>query len=296
MTATSMETVPIGARRRLVDHYGPAVDRWLDAVPGLLDAVAARWHLRIDRFHDAGCASIIAVVTTADGEELLLKAWYDRGRYARELGALGTWPTHLVPRVVHHADDLAIAAMTVVGGRLSGGDRPTDEYEMVASGLAELHAGNAEQEIFPALDDYLADVVLPRVGRRLRTLGSDLPAAWTGLFPRSSSGGRTTVLLHGDLYRENVLFDSGPWPVFIDPLPMRGDPAYDWAFWVVYYDLDRGQETRLEIASSVGAIPTLDLRPWCLVMGVDGLLYYRETGDSREPRMREIVAGLVAAW
>jgi hypothetical protein len=36
MLAPSLGAVPPTARRRLVDHYGPAVDCWLDAIPGLL--------------------------------------------------------------------------------------------------------------------------------------------------------------------------------------------------------------------------------------------------------------------
>ena len=88
MLAPTLGAVPTTARRRLVDHYGPAVGCWLDAVPGLLTEAAFRWRLKLVGYHDAGCASAIAVARTADGQALLLKAWYDRGRYAQETAAL----------------------------------------------------------------------------------------------------------------------------------------------------------------------------------------------------------------
>src|SRR5438045_3989682 len=45
MLAPTLGAVPTTARRRLVDHYGPAADCWLDAVPGLLTEAAFRWRL-----------------------------------------------------------------------------------------------------------------------------------------------------------------------------------------------------------------------------------------------------------
>ena len=295
MLAPTLGAVPATARRRLVDHYGPAVDCWLDAVPGLLTEAAFRWRLKLVGYHDAGCASAIAVARTADGQALLLKAWYDRGRYAQETAALRTWPTRRVPEVLHVADDLAVAAVELIGGQPGGAARPSGEYEAVALALADLHATTAEPGLFPRLGDHLATVILPRIEWRLRTVGGNVPSACLEALARLEPAAGKSALLHGDLYRENVVFDRDARPVYVDPLPMVGDPVFDWAFWVVYYDLLRDPVPRLRLATAVSEVPLPDLLPWCLTLCVDGLLYYRETRDPREPRMGDVMTTLAAA-
>jgi streptomycin 6-kinase len=290
MSAPTLGGVPPTARQRLVDHYGPAVDSWLDAVPGLVTEAASRWGLTLVNYHDAGCASSIAVARTPGGRSVLVKAWYERNRYTHEIVALRTWHGRQVPKVVHQADDLAIAALEVVGGQPGGAIRPPGELEAVALGLAGLHAIHGPGSPFPRLDEYLNTIVRPRIGRRLHAVGGDIP-------PESIEGlrvpdpyVRSDTLLHADLYRENVLFDVNRRPVFVDPLPMVGDPVFDWAFWVVYYDLLRDPVPRLRLASAIGGIPQAELVSWCLCLCVDGLLFYRETGDPRAPRMADVMA------
>jgi streptomycin 6-kinase len=292
--APTLGGVPPTARRRLVDHYGPAVDSWLEAVPGLMTEAASRWGLTLVNYHDAGCASCIAVARRLGDRSVLVKAWYERNRYAHEIVALRTWHGRQVPKVVHQADDLAIAALELVGGQPGGAIRPPGELEAVALALADLHAIHGPGRTVPRLDEYLSMIVRPRIGRRLRDVGGDIP-------PESIEGlrvldpyARSDRLLHADLYRENVLFDVNSRPVFVDPLPMVGDPVFDWAFWVVYYDLMRDPVPRLRLASAIGEIQEAELVPWCLCLCVDGLLFYRETGDPRAPRMADVMAILSA--
>jgi len=102
-------------------------------------------------------------------------------------------------------------------------------------------------------------------------------------------------LLHGDLYQENVPFSQPGDPVFIDPLPMIGSPAFDWAFWTVYYDLARDPLPRLRLAAATSSVPVEVMLAWCLTLCLDGLLYYREVDDPRERRMRQVMEALGAA-
>lgn len=294
MSARALGPVPPGCRMRLVDHYGQAVDQWLAIVPTMLNDAARRWDLSVRGYHDAGTASVLAIATDSTQRLVLLKAWHSRSRYMHEVAALSTWAAGPVPRLLHIADDLSIVAMELVAGRPGGGSSPDDEYEVVATALRSLHETARNPAGFPTLNDYLGGTVLPRIDRRTRTVGTDLPDRYLLATGHLDSGSRSSVLLHADLYQENIAFDRQSGPIFLDPLPMLGDPAFDWAFWIIYYDLGRDPVSRLAVASRVGGIPVRNLAPWCVTLCIDGLCYYRETGDVREPRMADVLNSLAA--
>src|SRR6185312_12010153 len=101
------------------------------------------------------------------------------------------------------------------------------------------------------------------------------------------------TVLHADLYRENVLFAEDGRPILLDPLPMEGDAVFDWAFWCVYYTLGQHTDERLSQAQHASGISLAQMLPWCLLLGLDGLLYYEETDDPRVSVMSNQVAALL---
>jgi streptomycin 6-kinase len=103
--------------------------------------------------------------------------------------------------------------------------------------------------------------------------------------------GRRTVL-HADLYQENVAFTHHGRPVLLDPLPMEGDALFDWAFWTLYYRLGQGTQERLRQAACRSGSRRSRIIPWCLLIGLDGLLYYEETRDQRADRMATVLDAL----
>ncbi|WP_411145830.1 aminoglycoside phosphotransferase family protein [Streptomyces sp. x-80] len=302
MAKRTLGEIPTGCRQRLLTHYGPDAQPWLDDAPKLLEQAAERWKLSLGDYHDAGHASVIATATGLDGRPLLLKAWTDPSRYRHEVDTLRLWAGGPTADVVEAADDLAVAALELVGRRAGGADRPAHELQVVAAALRGLHTSGQRRprtDCLPRLAEHLMLEVRPRIDRRarglslggLRTLIEVELSAFDAL---KEDPGRATVL-HADLYRENVLFDWRGHPRLIDPLPMVGDPAFDWAFWTVYYDLGRGTAERLATASRVSRIPVPELAPWCRLLAVDGLLFYTETGDPRVPRITEVLTNLLAS-
>jgi streptomycin 6-kinase len=297
MAATTFPAVPPGCRRRLTVHYGPSVNSWVDTAPELLTTVAARWSVTLDGYHDAGHASVIATVTDRSGQSLLLKVWPDRDRYTREIYALQLWHRG-AEAVVHASDDgLAAAALVTVGGIPGGADRPPHEAGLVATALQRAHETgrrSAGMPGLPSLHDFVTDEVLPRVRHRyavtgMRRLAEHALPYISGL----REDPRRQTVLHADLYRENVPFTRGGRPILLDPLPMTGDTAYDWAFWCVYYQLGHGTGRRLYQASRASGIPAEEILPWCLFLSLDGLLYYEETGDSRTSEMTALLNALI---
>ncbi|MBC9714470.1 phosphotransferase [Streptomyces sp. TRM66268-LWL] len=300
MAASPLGCVLPGARERLLAHYGPSASEWLDAAPSLLATVAERWKLALRSYHDAGHSSVVAVALDRQDTPVLLKAWFDPTRYRDEITALGVWAGGPTADVIETADDLSIAAMELVGGRPGGTARPEREVQMVAAVIHGLHTVGRKQArtMLPRLDDFLQRTMLPRIVDRtvkldLGTRGWLVREALPEAHALRPSSARTTVL-HADLYRENVIFDQRGLARLIDPHPMVGDAAYDWAFWTVHYDLGQATFQRMAIASRISGISVPELSAWCRAIALDGLLYYTEIGDPAEESAAEVLATLMA--
>jgi len=285
-----------GARLRLTGHYGPAASEWLNSVPKAITGAAARWGLAVTGYHDAGCASVIALASDGDHTPYVIKAWYDPVRYRHEIAALRLWDQPLAPAVTHAADHLAMAALRLVADRPGGAAAPADEYAAVAQSLHRLHSRTRAPEGFPSLEGYIEGEVRPRIHRRASVIVPKIPEACLirgiAAVNRLPMRRDERTLLHADLYRGNVLFGQEGQPVFIDPLPMTGDPVFDWAFWTVYYDLARDPSPRLLAAARASGIFPSRLLPWCVMLCLDGLLYYVDTADERVTRMIEVMTVL----
>ncbi|MFJ3960851.1 aminoglycoside phosphotransferase family protein [Streptomyces sp. NPDC090036] len=300
MTTQTLGELPAGCRERLLAHYGRSVQEWLEAAPRLLAEAAERWSLSLKSYHDVGHASAVAVATAPGGSPLILKAWVDPDRYRHETTALRAWAGGPTANVLKAADDLSVAALELVGGKPGGADRPAQAAQTVAAAIHRLHAlGRRRPEPgVPSLTDFLQEIVMPRI--RQRAQGLDLGSheelvreAFQGLTGLQQVPARTTVL-HADLYAENVLFDARQRPRLIDPHPVEGDAVFDWAFWSVYYDLERGMADRLATAARISRIPVPEITPWCRALALDGLLYYMEIRDPAEPKIAAVLASLMA--
>jgi streptomycin 6-kinase len=292
--------VTTGALQRLTGHYGPPANEWLNSVPKAIADAAPEWNLTVTGYHDAGCASVIVLASDDDHTPHVIKAWYDPDRYRHEIAALRLWGPPLAPALTNADAHQAIAALRLVADQPGGAAAPADEYDAVAHSLRRLHTRARAPEGFPSLESYIDGEVRPRIHRRAAVIGAKIPEACLiqgmAAVNRLPMRPDERVLLHADLYRENVLFDHNGRPAFIDPLPMTGNSVFDWAFWTVYYDLARDPSHRLLTAARVGGICPMGLLPWCLMLCLDGLLYYVETADPRVMRMVEVMTVLGDIW
>jgi streptomycin 6-kinase len=292
---TLLPPVSVSCRNRLTGHYGSAVDGWLDHLPRLFATASRQWNLTLIGYHDAGHASALATAIDRQGHAVLLKAWPDPNRYVREVAALRLW--HPGPgRIVLAADDaLSTAVLRVIGPQPGGDEPPADEATLVAEAVQQAHSigRSVPKGVFPPLSDHLRDTVMPRVReRRAATTYAHLAARITPHVSGLAEDPRRRTILHADLYRENVAFTRQGRPVLLDPLPMRGDALFDWAFWILYYRLGYGTQERLRQAASRSGVRRPHILPWCLLIGLDGLLFYEESGDPRAERMATVLDAL----
>ncbi|SEO94644.1 fructosamine kinase family protein [Actinacidiphila rubida] len=282
-------------RGRLIAHYGGAAEAWLDRVPQLLTDAGRRWNLRLTGYHDAGHASVLATALDRQDRPVLVKTWFDPDRYVHETAALRLWHPGPDRVVLDTADELSAALLRMIAGRPGGHEPPSGETALVAEALQQAHGVGRDvvPGTFPSLADHLANELLPRIRERALTSlhGSRIVQIKPYLDGLAETLFRRTVL-HSDLYRENVAFTRQGRPVLLDPLPMQGDALFDWAFWTIYYRLGHATEERLREAARRSGLPQARILPWCLLIGLDGLLYYEDTGDPRQERMADVLTAL----
>lgn len=234
--------VPHGAAARLTDHYGAGVERWLSGVHEVVLAAAGLWGVEVLGYHDAGWTSVAAAGLDRTGLPVVIKALPETERFLREQAALRHWAGQGVCRLVDANPACQVLLVEAVGGMIGGMRRPEDHAERVAETISPLHARPvASGAPVPSLTDYYTDTVIPRVRHRSGMFADqvgreriDRALRWA---QELAGDGRCRVMLHSDLYAENVLFDEQERAVFIDPHAKIGSSAFDWAFWCVYYIL-----------------------------------------------------------
>jgi streptomycin 6-kinase len=286
--------LPAGAVSRLTEHYGDVVRDWLDRVEDVVRRVAARWAVDFEGYQDAGWTSVVAVGHRQSGQPVAIKAMPETARYLQERAALTHWAGHGVCRLLEADDTSQVLLLELVGDTAGGAPRPADHADRVAEALPTLHRGIAAAGgPVSLLTDYYRDSVLPRIDRRADVWGAVVGENYVrralAVGRELSQAESVGAMLHSDLYAENVLFDARAQPVFIDPHAKIGSPAFDWAFWCVYYVPTSGFEER--VASCRAHVPALfdEVLAWTVTLAVDGALYYLEDGDTTATAMQQIL-------
>lgn len=288
--------VPDGAWYRLTDHYGEAVHDWLAHAEDTLTATASTHGIALAGFYDAGWTSVVAAGQYLSGEEVALKAFPQMERYELERAALAHWSGRGACQLYLSDDASRMLVTELVGGRPGGAGVPCDHQQRVAGALPLLHEQPAPDGTpIPLLSDYYRETVLPRVARRSRhgacAVEPEMACRARSLIDELTRDvSSAQVVLHSDLYGENVVFTERGRPIAIDPHPKIGSPAFDWAFWCVYYRFDGQFTERFELCRSI--VPHLadEVLAWSLTVAVDGALYYAETRDSNEGVLAEILS------
>ncbi|MGW4211015.1 aminoglycoside phosphotransferase family protein [Lentzea sp. NPDC004789] len=199
-------------REWLTRRFGDGVTGWIDALPGLVDTLTARWGLTVVKLMPGGNGAVF--LCEADRANAVLKLTPDHEVAAREARALTAWAD--TPAMVGLLEqDLTEGALLLEA--ITPGTPAPDPARVVP----ELHA--ADPAGFPPLTahvNFLYEVVITNL------TGSYHPAEHRRARELAAHDVKQ-VLLHGDIHQGNVL--QGPrGPVAIDPQACVGDPAFDW--------------------------------------------------------------------
>ena len=230
-----MADMPAGGATVLTGHPGIQWVRetaegtaWIEALPGLVQACARRWSLRLSDPFPYAFASLAMPATLPDGGEAVLKVQFPDQESEHEAEALSLWNGDGAVRLLGHdeARHALLLERCRPGTPLSELDEDTALEVMVdlllrlwipaASPFRSLASAAAEWT------DHL-NARWDRMGRPFerRLLDATLDALAT-LAP--SQGPQ--VLLHQDLHSGNVLrAEREPWLV-IDPKPLAGEREF----------------------------------------------------------------------
>jgi streptomycin 6-kinase len=255
-----MLTHPVRIPTALIERdervHGAAGRRWLATLPGLVSACCTRWSLELDQpFENLSYNVVLPGRISPAGisrglfdgiahtTQIVLKLGVPCRELATESAALALFQGVGAVRLLDH-DSLggALLLERVTPGtplhnlQRNNGDKEdniskcdAEATRIAAALMRRLWRQPPENHPFPSLETWF------EAFKRLRTrFGGD-----TGPFPSKliteaeevfadlSASSPRSVILHGDLHHENILYsEKGEW-LAIDPKGICGDPGYE---------------------------------------------------------------------
>jgi streptomycin 6-kinase len=266
--------VPEAYAQMIEVREGDAGERWIGALPGLLDSLLRDWGLRITGGARYGFVAIVVPVAQDDGTPAALKISYPDDESASEAPALAAWDGDGTVTMLRRDESGFALLLEWLDPERSLFTVPVDEgVEVIGGLLARLHRTPAPAGVASLAEEsrrwletvprdweaYCADQ-----DRRLLETALD---TFRDLGPEA--GDR---LLHRDLHYGNVLAATRePW-LAIDAKGMAGDPGYD-VLPAIWNQLDL-----LLAADDPHAAVRRRVDHLCEVAGIDRERAYRWTG------------------
>ena len=224
--------IPEQLREIAVRVHGELGQRWLAALPALLNECRARWSLELDEPFENLSYNLVLPGRTSDGTEIVLKVGVPCAELLTEAAALGLFDGEGAVRLIDHDAPHGVLLLE----RVAPG---TPLHELQGDGEATRTAAKLMRRLwrkpqaaphpFPSLARWF------QAFKRLR----DRFGGGTGPFPQElivraedtfeglNASSETEVILHGDLHHTNILFSATRGWLAIDPKGIVGDPGYE---------------------------------------------------------------------
>jgi streptomycin 6-kinase len=204
---------------------------WLDRLPGIVEACAARWSLDIGRPF-GGHISWVAPARLPDGRHAVLKVNFPEAESEHEADALGLWDGSGAVRLLESDSDLrALLVERCAPGTTLWEIADEDEANRIAAGVLRLLWRPAPaQHPFRLLADEAArwaDELPARWERAGRPCGRWLLDEAVTFLQAAGPEQGEPVVVHQDFHGGNVLrAEREPW-LAIDPKPLVGERELD---------------------------------------------------------------------
>ncbi len=288
----------------------PTRQAWDAAAGDIVATMLDRWHLVAGEPFTGGESGAALRVTTAHGRPAVLKVGFPHWEGHWEAVALESWGTDFAPEVLRQ--DAWTWAMLLEcadpGGPLSRFETSTEHALEIAAGLfTAAVTGRPTLGLPPGIPSlgevvgrYVADATaaLPLQHRALEPWGgAHVLEPFLGDALELIDGGRSTVLLHGDLNPGNILQHGQRW-ILIDPKPMLGEPEFDLFPLVEQLGSPLAQsapsqvlEGHLELVSAMVDCDPARVARWCAVRAALNVSWLLNDGNqpAAQAAMRELV-------
>jgi len=230
--------LPDAVMRRARSH-GAAGERWLRAVPGLVDEVERRWHVTVGEALDGGTAAFVAPATTVDGDEVVVKIAFpdelDDGMFAQSVCVYELAGGRGCATLLAHDAELSAILLERLGRSLSSLGLPTRrQVEIIATTVRQVWVPVPDRTPLPTgawkahwLADFIAttwEALNRPCSARAVDVALEFAAERAAAFDRE-----TAVLVHGDAHEHNTLEDGRGAFKLVDPEGLISEPAHDLA-------------------------------------------------------------------
>ena len=224
-------TLPEGCALRITAVHGSAGERWLDELPALLAAIAARWSLTLEAPFPHLSYHYVAPALDAQGNRVVVKAGVPTRSLAREMAALRHFGGAGAVRLLNGDEEMGVMILEHVrpGTPLTSLNDDEAIIREAVRLMQRLWRPVGPDHNFSRVAYWADDF------RRLRARFQ----GGTGPFPpplveraervfrQAAREDNVSILLHGDMHPRNILAaEREPW-LAIDPKGVVGDPLYD---------------------------------------------------------------------
>lgn len=268
-----------------IQREGEAGQRWLRALPDLVEDLLRRWRLQLDGPAMHGYVGLVLPVRREEEDLVLKVSWRDASN-AHEHTALRAWGGRGAVRLID-ADADAGALLLERLRPQSLQSMPFDEAVVIAARLLRRLAIPFREEV-PALEETAAELraTLPDLARRFPGalppgLVEDTLARLDDLVPSAER-----LLVNADLHYENVLAGiREPWLV-IDPKVVLGDPEHGVAplLWNRFDEVvERGAGAVLDRITGAAELDAERARAWTFVRLADAWIWGLGLGLTEHP-------------
>ncbi|MGW8400025.1 aminoglycoside phosphotransferase family protein [Streptomyces lydicus] len=279
-----MATAPIEPPQRLVSSLSgdpdSAAQKWLHALPTLVQQRLDAWELTLERVHaPGGRSSLLALVRQQDGTPAALKLPVPGTRSAQEAAALTVWDGWGAVRLLRSDDGSGALLLERLQSAVSLRSLPEAKALLEAAGTVRRlwvppGAGHAFATVAGRTEE--AAEALRTAGANVRTAAPLVDEALE-LRRALPAGSDEEFLLHGAFRQGKVLAgERAPW-LATGPVPVVGERAYDLAALV----LDRFEDVMAGSGAAAAArrrvakladsleVDRDRLRDWTLYRAVD---------------------------
>jgi streptomycin 6-kinase len=223
--------IPDDLRETIKRVHGAAGQRWLAALPGLMDEWRKRWALRLDAPFENLSYNFVIPGRTADGQAVVLKAGVPCRELSTEAAALGLFHGEGAVRLLDHdASRGALLLERITPGTpLYEVEKDPQAVRTTARLMRQLWRTPPAKHSLPSLPIWFHAFgrLRGRFGGGTGPISSAIINRAERAFAQLAASSEKSVILHGDLHHGNILFSAERGWVAIDPKGITGERGYE---------------------------------------------------------------------